>query len=96
MADDEGTVEWPEEFMLTTTDNPFDPFTQFDEWFAYDRSQGYNTPGLLARICIISDDSSELDQVQAIQDAIDEIVRENVLGNLRKVKRGQVASMNEA
>ena len=74
------------EYMLTTVDNPFDPHTQFDEWFAYDAKLGYHTPAFLARIAKTSDDLSELDQHQAIQAAIDEIVKENVLGLYRKVK----------
>lgn len=35
--------------MLTTVDNPWNPFTQFNEWFTYDMQQGYNTCGLLAK-----------------------------------------------
>lgn len=32
------------EVMLTTEDNPFDPFTQYDEWYAFDYEKGYHTP----------------------------------------------------
>lgn len=78
------------EFMLTTVDNPYDPFTQWDEWYAWDMHAGYHTPGLLARVVRTSDDLSDADQHQAIQDAIDECVRENVLGVLKKVQRGEV------
>lgn len=78
------------EYMLTTVDNPYDPFTQWDEWFAWDDTAGYHSPGLLARIAYTSADLSEADQHQALQMAIDEIVRENVLGVSRKVKRGDV------
>lgn len=74
-----------EEHMLTTVDNPFDPFTQWDEWYAFDRAHGYNTPSFLARVIVTSDDLSEADQSLAIEDAIDEIVRFNVLGLYRKV-----------
>jgi hypothetical protein len=80
----------PPEYMLTTVDNPYDPWTQWDEWFAWDQAAGYHTPGLLARIARTSDDLPEGDQLQIIQEAIDEIVRENVLGVLRKVKEGDV------
>jgi hypothetical protein len=80
----------PPEYMLTTVDNPYDPWTQWDEWFAWDQAAGYHTPGLLDRIVRTSDDLSDGDQHQAIQEAIDEIVRENVLGVLRKVKEGEV------
>ena len=78
------------EYMLTTVDNPYDPFNQWDEWFAWDMHAGYHTPGLLARVTRTSDDLSEADQARAIQDAIDEIVRENVLGVFRKVLKGEM------
>lgn len=83
------------EYMLTTVDNPFDPFTKFDQWLSFDTFAGYHTPSLLAQITIVSDELSEIDQTLAVQQAIDEIVKENVLGVYRKVKRGQLASMNE-
>lgn len=93
MADVDGVQEdrpIRPEYMLTTVDNPYDPFTQWDEWFAWDSTAGYNTPGLLARIAQVGSDLSEADQHLAVQDAIDEIVNENVLGVLRKVQRGEV------
>jgi hypothetical protein len=75
------------EYMLTTVDNPFDPFTQFDEWMAYDVMMGYNTAAFLARVARISDDLSEPDQQLAISLAIEEICEENVSGMWRKVSR---------
>jgi hypothetical protein len=39
----------------------------------------------------MSDELSDADQFLAVQQAIDEIVRENVTGVHRKVKRGDVA-----
>ena len=71
--------------MLTTVDNPYDPFTQFDEWYQYDQRMGYDTSGFLARIVKTSDELSEADQDVAIENAIDEIVEYNVLGLYRKV-----------
>lgn len=73
------------EHMLTTVDNPFSPFTEFDEWYQYDRSAGYFTTEFLARVTITSDELSDADRSLAIESAIDEIVRENVLGIYRKV-----------
>lgn len=73
------------EAMLTTVDNPFNPFTQFDEWLAFDRSSGYNTLEFLARVTHSSHELSEADQLAAIDQAMDEIVRENVNGMYRKV-----------
>lgn len=74
-----------QESMLTTVDNPYDPFTQYDEWYAFDERMGYHSNSLLARIVFSSDELSEPDQSAAIESAIDEIVRENVSGKHRKV-----------
>jgi hypothetical protein len=83
----------PTEYMLTTVDNPFDPFTRFDEWLEYDIRMGYNTAAFLARIAMVSDDLSQPDQALAIQNAIDEIVEENVSGMWRKVSRDDVKNL---
>jgi hypothetical protein len=83
----------PTEYMLTTVDNPFDPFDQFNEWLAYDTRLGYDTPGMLARIAKVSNDLSEPDQALAIQQAIDEIVTENVSGMWRKVSKNSLQNL---
>jgi hypothetical protein len=72
--------------MLTTVDNPWDPFTQFDEWYQFDESSGYHTTQYLARLTFSSPDLSEVDQSDAIEVAIDEIVEQNVLGIYKKVE----------
>lgn len=72
--------------MLTTVDNPFDPFTQFDDWNAFDMLKGYHTLAYMARVVRTSDDLSEADQSLAIEQGIDDIVRENPLGLYRKVE----------
>lgn len=71
--------------MLTTVDNPYDPFTEYDQWSQFDEEHGYYTPQLLGRIVITSDELSEIDQDLAIESAIDEIVENNVSGKHRKV-----------
>lgn len=71
--------------MLTTVDNPFDPITQFDDWYEYDESKGYCTSGYVARIAKTSDDLSKNDQDLAIQAAIDEIISMNPDGFYKKV-----------
>lgn len=76
-----------EEVMITTLDNPFNPFTQFDEWYNFDVSKGYNTCGYLARIAKSSDELSEQDESLAIDSAIDEILSLNLTGNYIKVTK---------
>lgn len=74
-----------EEFMLTTVDNPYNPFTEWDQWYRFDEGRGYRSTGLLARVVKSSDDLSDADQELAIDQAIDEIVKENVSGMHRKI-----------
>jgi len=81
MADD--TVD----HMLSTVDNPFNPFTQWDDWYQFDTSHDYNTSAFLARVTRTSNELSDADQDLAIEQAIDEIVRENTLGIYVKVSK---------
>lgn len=76
-----------DEIMLTTIDNPYDPFTQFDDWYGYDHLKGYNSCEYLARIAKTSSELSETDQMEELEYAIDEICRINPLGIYKKVKR---------
>lgn len=71
--------------MLTTVDNPFNPFTHYDEWYAYDIKQGHNTSAFLARIVKTSYELSSADQDLALEQGIDEIIKENVSGLYKKV-----------
>lgn len=62
-----------EDFWLTTTDNPYDPFNQFENWLAYDEQTGYFTNGLLARLCLDSPNFSEQENDLAIKEAMQNI-----------------------
>jgi hypothetical protein len=70
---------------LTTEDNPFNPITDFENWYAFDERNGYHTCSYLARIAQISNEFSEQDEMDAIEDAIDEILHFNLTGNYKKV-----------
>lgn len=69
--------------MLTTVDNPYDPFDDFDAWLGYDQQAGHHSLPLLARIAVSSDDMSDADQSLAIKQAIDEIIEMNPNGLYR-------------
>jgi hypothetical protein len=73
--------------MLTTIDNPYDPFDEFDLWLGYDESNGYFSSPLLARVAYYSDEMSEADQDLAIDKAIDEIIKEDPLLIFKKVSK---------
>lgn len=77
--------------MLTTVDNPFSPFTQYNEWCQWDESAGYNSNALLARVVRMSDELSESDQDLAIKQGIEEIVSVNASGVHRMVSSSSVS-----
>lgn len=71
--------------MLTTVDNPYNPFDDYENWYAWDVASGYHSAAMLARIANVSDEMSIADIELAIEEAIDEIVKENVSGVWTKV-----------
>lgn len=38
------------DMWITTVDNPFDPFTQFERWFNFDEQNNYRTCERVARL----------------------------------------------
>lgn len=66
--------------MLTTIDNPFNPYTQFDEWNAYDIQKGYNTLSYIDRVAYNSSDLPSEMQDRIYDEAIKEILDMNILG----------------
>ena len=55
--------------MITTKDNPFNYFTDFDNWYAFDEQKGYHSLSYLARIAKTSSDltDKEYEKVQYFQ-----------------------------
>ena len=75
------------EIMLTTFDNPFDPFEQFDSWFLFDVEKGYNTCSHLARIANVTKEMSQIEVKKEIERAIDEIIEYDFLNVYKKVTK---------
>ena len=74
-----------DECMLTTSDNPYNPFTDFTSWLLYDSEKGYNSCGYLARIAKLTEDMTQIEKNQEIERAIDEIIAINPLPIWQKV-----------
>lgn len=72
---------------ITTFDNPFDPFKEFESWFMFDVEKGYNTCSYLARIADITDSMSEQEANTEVERAIDEIIRYDFMNMYKKVKK---------
>ena len=62
------------ECMLTTFDNPYNPFDDFTSWFMFDIEKGYNTCSYLGRIVNLSDDLCQKEVDEEVERAIDEII----------------------
>lgn len=62
-------------FALTTSDNPYNPFTEWDKWYQYDESHGYHSCSLLARIAKTSSGLPPKENERITEEAIDSIVR---------------------
>ena len=71
--------------MITTNDNPYNPFDQFTLWLLFDKEKGYNTCEHLARIANLSDDLSEKEIEEETERAIDEIIKYDPLNVYMKV-----------
>lgn len=72
--------------MLTTKDNPYDPFEDFTSWFIFDTvDHHYNTCGMLARIARTSRQFSDEENDREIERAINNIIKHDPLNMYKKV-----------
>jgi hypothetical protein len=73
--------------MLTTFDNPYNPFDEFTSWFMFDEEKGYHSCAYLGRIAKTSEQLSDEENAQEIERAIDEIIKYDFQNIYKKVKR---------
>lgn len=75
---------------LTTIDNPYSPFSEFDSWYNYDIEKGYDCCGYLNRMSFGRTDSELLNQEEeneVIESIIDDIVTTDPSGLFIKVEK---------
>ena len=82
--------------MLTTFDNPYNPFEQFASWFLFDVEKGYNTCAYLGRIARTSDQLTEEENNKEVERAIDEIIRYDFRNIYKKLKKDNSTIDNKA
>ena len=66
--------------MLSTDDNPYNPYLNWDEWYQFDEDKGYHSCSYLGRLVKTVDNLSDKDYERMIDLAIDEIVKYNLTG----------------
>ena len=72
--------------MLTTFDNPYNPFDDFTKWWLWDVTHGYNSCALLARVSGNKDELTDDEQSASIEKAIDSIIDCDFFHVYKKVK----------
>lgn len=93
--------------MLTTFDNPYNPFVDFTSWYKYDCEMMYNTCGRLARLADINSEMTEREIDAEKEEAMNFIVKYDLEGiffagtkeqidNWLKVKQKQTATETNA
>ena len=78
--------------MLTTIDNPFDPFEDFASWFMFDIEKGYYSCSRLDRIANFSEDMTQHEIDIETERAIDEIIKYDFLNIYTKATRSESES----
>lgn len=78
--------------MLSTVDNPYDPFEQFDAWYQFDLDRSRRTEtkdccSFLDRIARTSDQLSDEENDIETERAIDEIIKYDFLNIYTKIKK---------
>ena len=80
--------------MLTTYDNPINPFDNFISWWKNDLLLGHDCCGLLARFALTSDIFSDQKNEEEIDRAMDEICDRYPL-IYRKVRKSDYSGLQQ-
>lgn len=84
------------DFLVTTKDNPYNPYTEFDKWLNFDTMHGYNTLGRLDIYNASSTDLSDEDELRLYNEAVDSLIfdqsylNELILADDPKIDRDQL------
>lgn len=73
--------------MLSTKDNPFNPFVDFDNWYRFDTDKGYNSCGILARLLDSSDELPPSLEARITEEAIDSFIESDPTKMYIKVQK---------
>lgn len=75
------------DYLLTTIDNPYDPFEQFSLWLLFDKEQGYNTIDYLGRVLKLTPEMTRKEEEEAYDRAVDTIIANDFLNIYKRTFR---------
>ena len=76
----DNTVTPPPTYKLTTSDNPFHPVYEEQNWRRFDEDHGYNTDAYVDRLYSWDYDLTEFENQRLVNHAIDDACRLNITG----------------
>ena len=72
---------------ITTIDNPYDPFDDFEHWLLFDKEKGYNTSDKLGRLTNLRNDMSSVEENIEVEKGIDKLIEIDPLSIYEKIIR---------
>jgi hypothetical protein len=79
----EDNVVGANEPMLTTSDNPYNPRTDYDNWKQWDEDNGYYTESYVARLLDMEEEFDSDNDIKTnllLDKVYQEILEQNILG----------------
>lgn len=59
---------------ITTIDNPYDPFRQWEHWYNFDMAMGYDTCGNIARLAMYTENLTPAEELERQMFAINQLL----------------------
>ena len=82
------------DYLLTTIDNPYNPFEDFSKWDAFDREKGHFTCDLIARLSQISDDMTQREEEAEYDRVAEFIIYHDPHDKYKKIYRQNATAPN--
>lgn len=75
---------------VTTVDNPYNPFNDFEHWFLFDTEKGYYTSSKLARLTHLKDNMTQIEESIEVERAVDRLIELDPLDIYIKVENKDI------